>query len=484
MQLVTGSRAEGFALSSDYIGERPDFDLMFIYGGDWCVRTPYACNANDTESNVFKDNPEMAVEGCAPGYCRINIKPFKQLSVPTDIYDFPGSEQVRRQAQEPFALLLFGALLWGWYKPSSSLIRPLFTYAVYVPFLMGMFSLWAVEDEMKGGLYVELNKQTCLSSKEFLRWCIPLSYRTEYINPPQFQGPSHTLLGDDLVPALICLQPFPCMDQYLARERSTIWPTPEALAQISATPGMLVPTGMKGSPNCDIEWRFSFSAQEIILSQEMPPWIKAGYRAFKYTTKHLLHALRISVDSTNEEVIFQDASSKHLIARLVCGYRKYRIEFQQNPLFLREEYIAVTKENESRVCSYHLKTILLWSLEDPNTWQEQCPFRLMLRLLRDLENHLTSGSLRHYFNIDCNLFQNVSIKELAFTRACVGEILRNPFFVMCRTAVKRVDSSNHNVSRSSKRKNTPCLVIYQISAFVTRILCAYYLRYKYLYLVW
>ena len=193
----------------------------------------------------------------------------------------------------------------------------------------------------------------------------------------------------------------------------------------------------KGSTNYHFEWRFSFSVQEICLASAMPEWIKTGYRVFKYTMKYYLSVLRSSNDPTNQENVNLNSSIEHLVDEMMSRYTQNLIDLQHNSVSHREK--DAMDQPEGSVCSFHFKTILLWSLEDPDTWENNCPFRLMLRLLCILEGHLVFGSLPHYFNIECNLFENVSIKDLALTRACVVEILHDPIAAICHTSKKQID---------------------------------------------
>ena len=430
---MTGSRSEAFALSCDYVHEEPDLDIMFLYGREWCVRMPGMCTVNEPAQQTY---PEMDAEGCASGYCRIYMKGTQKLLRPA-----------KRCSYFPIKIVEFvlfhlaftiSYLAGAFYRnpdvPRKKILLNVITIYISLAFF-NKVTAYLIRRIRSPDLYLKYNGKTILLPQTFLRQVsIPFNISTE-----KFQGPSHTIFDLDLVPALICLQPFPCIEQYLMRERSTKWPTSQTLAQIAATPGVLVPTGKKGSPNYYFEWRFSFSVQEICLAWAMPKWVKAGYRAFKYTLKCYLRALRSSEDSPDHDTVNLNSSLKHQIDNMMSGYVQYLIDLQQNSVSHREKD-DVEKETEGSVCSFHFKTILLWSLEDPDTWNDNCPFRLMLRLLRTLEGHLVFGTLPHYFNVECNLFENVSMKDLALTRACVLEIMRDPVAAICHTAVRTGDS--------------------------------------------
>ena len=387
----------------------------------------------------------MDTEDCASGYCQI----YEKCTPPLPRLPQRFSSSTIRNERWTVSLTCVEFIccsLLGWrYFPKNLTIKCILLQSLITPFVLLSAGFLNFPNSSPQRVFILRNGRKILSTKRFLAGVSDRSYINSL---PHFQGPSmryfdfikypsNPVADHDLVPALICLQPFPCMKQYLVRERSTMWPIPNTLSKIAATPGVLVPTGRKGSLNVDTEWRYSFSVQEICLSQEMPGWVKTGYRAFKYTLKHLSHALRISVDSTDEEVLYQDESVKQLIDRMVSAYTKYRMELPNWGFRL-----DLANEDESKFCTYHMKSILFWSLEDQDTWKEPCPFRLMLRLLNKLEGHLRSGILPHYFNIECNLFANIPRKELALINACVVEILSDPVAAMCHTAV------NPNISRN------------------------------------
>ena len=71
MKLVSGSRAEGFALSEEFTHETPDTDKMFLYGDDWSVSEP---DVHPSIENTLKAYFEMDTEDCSPCYCRIYVK--------------------------------------------------------------------------------------------------------------------------------------------------------------------------------------------------------------------------------------------------------------------------------------------------------------------------------------------------------------------------------------------------------------------------
>ena len=376
-----------------------------------------------------------------------------------------------------YTLLLTICAVIGWrYLPQNLTVKCMALQSFHYLCTLALGALTKFKSSSSPRFFIPWHGNLVLAPKLFIEGMSDKNYLNA---ETQIQGPSMQYPGiipnnfdptcdHDLVPALICLQPFPCIKQYLMWEWSTLWPSAKALAQMADIPGVLVPTGRKGSPNTDIEWRYSFSVQEICRSQEMPGWVKAGYRAFKYTLKHMSHVLRVAMVPTDEEVLYQDISVKQLIDRMMSEYTKYRDGLQLQKSNLQCDIDDdLQKEGESRVCSYHMKTILMWSLEDPYTWKEQSPFWLMLCLLRNMERHLRYGSLPHYFSDDCDLFANVSLNELALTCACVVEILRNPVAVMCHTAVKPTSATDLLDCQISRQKQ---MIIRRKKAVLIRFL--------------
>ena len=207
-------------------------------------------------------------------------------------------------------------------------------------------------------------------------------------------GPANTdrVRGRDTdhVLALICSAPFPCITQYLARPRTTQWPSLKALEEIAILPGLLVATGKRGSVDHDWQWRQSYSPQEVHLAQDMPDWVKVAFRALKAT----MNSVKKRIDEEGS-----DTETKI-------------------------------------VCSFYMKTGLLWLLEEADTWQDTNSFRLMIQLLVRIDHHLETGNLPHYFNPACDLLDNVPEKVLELTKKCVKVILNDPVDAMIKACAK------------------------------------------------
>ena len=296
--------------------------------------------------------------------------------------------------------------------------------------------------------FIPWNGEMILSPELFIQGLSGIDFLHEKI---QTHGPAMQLTKTryhneieqyDLVPALVCLQPFPCIKHYLVRERPTLWPASKARAQIAAMPGVLVPTGGKGSPNIHTEWRYSFSVQEICLSQEMHGWVKAGYRAFKYTQIHLSRVLWISVYrySTDEEVSYLDISVMRLIYRMTHSYIRYVAELEIQDWMSQRD---LANKDESTFYSYHMKNYSVVVSRRSAHLEGEMFFSTIAPSPSNPGRLFNVWDIALYFNTHCNVFTDVTGREVALIRSCVVEILREAFAAMIHTAAKP------NISKST-----------------------------------
>ena len=175
----------------------------------------------------------------------------------------------------------------------------------------------------------------------------------------------------DLVFALGCSRPLPFIQDFCKRQRPGRWPYQHTMKSMCNRIGVLVCVGHKGSPPVlqRTQFRFSFSIQEVLLAKDMPPWVKQGFIAFKYTVTAELKKVKQSAVS----------------------------------------------EGRSYISSYHMKTVLLWMLERNNhLWHAQCPFHIFLLLIRTFKSHLlsTPPNIPNYFIPECNLLENTDETEI------------------------------------------------------------------------
>ena len=238
-ELKTGSRPEGFTLFYEYVHDTPDLDIMFLCGGEWCVHVSGKCIVNETTEETYL---EMNTDGCAPGYCQIHIKGTHKLLRPAQKCSYIYLRIIENALKWAFTIsYLVGTL----FRDPTERMKVLMSGVGFcISFaLTAKLTRHILRRVFSPYLFLEHHGKIIVLPQEFLRQLIlPFHIKSE-----KFQGPSHATLDLDVVPGLICLQPFPCIGQYLMRARSSLWPTPNALIQIASVPGMIVPTGNKSA---------------------------------------------------------------------------------------------------------------------------------------------------------------------------------------------------------------------------------------------
>ena len=161
----------------------------------------------------------------------------------------------------------------------------------------------------------------------------------------------------DIAPAILCDVPVDVKDAWLKRKR--FWPDQRLVEKISSLHCYLLAKPHPHTANKLLEWRFSFSSAELLLSSAIKPWQKQTFMVVK--------ALR----------------------------RKY----------LQEPKL---------VASYHLKTVLFWVLESmPDQIRESCSRAdLLQRLIDKLISCLKTKNLSHFFIPKNNMFSHYEDKDL------------------------------------------------------------------------
>ncbi|CAC5423065.1 unnamed protein product [Mytilus coruscus] len=141
---------------------------------------------------------------------------------------------------------------------------------------------------------------------------------------------------------------------WIIRSRRT-WPSSDLISKIVSCGVLYVPIGFKGSSNEKLQWRISFSVAEKIL-------------------------------------IF---SFNHV--QLLC-YALLKI--------LVKETVEKDEDLKSLLCSYFLKTLMFWMLEesDPSMWRPDKMIPCFMSCLKRLIYCVDYSTLLHYFIPDYNLF--------------------------------------------------------------------------------
>ncbi|VDI16352.1 Hypothetical predicted protein [Mytilus galloprovincialis] len=153
------------------------------------------------------------------------------------------------------------------------------------------------------------------------------------------------------------------------RRPRTAWPSPELISKIISCGVLFVPIGCKGSINENLEWRISFSVGEKFLTF-----------SFSHT-------------------------------QLLC-YAMLKL--------LLKEIIEKYGDLKGLLCSYFLKTLMFWILEEtePYSWRPNNLIPCFMACLQRLLYCVEYSILSHYFIPDNNLFLlrfNTSNKEALTT---------------------------------------------------------------------
>lgn len=174
----------------------------------------------------------------------------------------------------------------------------------------------------------------------------------------------------DIAPAILCDVPVKIKDAWLKRKRC--WPDQGLVEKISSLKCYLLAKPHPFTTNKLLEWRFSFSSAELLLSSAVKPWQKQ--------TLMVLKALR----------------------------RKY---FQEPKV----------------VASYHLKTVLFRVLESmPDRIRESCSRGALLqRLLDELISCAQTKNLPHFFIPENNMFSHYEDNDLVTVLSKFQDIQNN-----------------------------------------------------------
>ncbi|XP_063397368.1 uncharacterized protein LOC134681645 [Mytilus trossulus] len=173
---------------------------------------------------------------------------------------------------------------------------------------------------------------------------------------PQIHGPCLSICDEslDLAYCLKCDKWVSQAKPWISRSRS-IWPSSELISKITSCGILFVPIGNKGSINEHLQWRISFSVAEKILIY-----------SFSHT-QLLCYALL-----------------KTLLKEIVNG----------------------KKELKDLLCSYFLKTLMFWMLEENDTsvWRPDNIIPCFMACLKRLLYCVEYSTLLHYFIPNNNLF--------------------------------------------------------------------------------
>ena len=176
-----------------------------------------------------------------------------------------------------------------------------------------------------------------------------------------FHGPAaflEGLLSDsttmDLVPCIRLLAWPPVAQSWISRERQHSWPCDAIVSEVQRNGCDLVFVSHQNYKNDSRQFRYSFSRAEVTLIRSWTPVQQLVYHMLRYFTK---------------QAIIREADDKV-------------------------------------VCTYHIKTLMLWACERKSLvwWESSCVLVLCSNLLDTLIRWIRKKKCPHYFIPDWNLF--------------------------------------------------------------------------------
>src|SRR6218665_899313 len=201
----------------------------------------------------------------------------------------------------------------------------------------------------------------------------------------RLSGP-HNRYIIDLVGSIWCPQWPKEAQGWRNRPRSNLWPTDDIISEVVHNGCHVVYVQHRSCRDDIYQWRLSFSFAEVILLQSWTPTQQIVYHLLRFFSKR--------------ELIEKDCP----------------------------------KEDEV-LCTYHLKTLMLWTCEEtsPEFWNLSSVIAICCELLKKLSKWLKKRRCSNYFIPEANLFHDqTSPKALEKTvrrlnEFCNSEILSNWF---------------------------------------------------------
>lgn len=188
------------------------------------------------------------------------------------------------------------------------------------------------------------------------------------------------------------------------------------------------------------EYQLGYTSVDYVLAVECPFWPPA---AQKWATRKRnwppLADVKIIVENGCHLVpLAPNISHKDL-----CTFWRYSFSVAENIIMFRlEQDLPIAKQCIRFVkmlrkayfdfpeilSSYHIKTIVLWTVEklSMHTWAEESIVMCVLQILDSITHCLVQGQCPNYFILECNLFQNIPRDVLRTTARQISKIRRNP----------------------------------------------------------
>ena len=160
----------------------------------------------------------------------------------------------------------------------------------------------------------------------------------------------------DIVPAIRLLA-WPSLAQsWISRGRNQSWPSNAIVSEVQRNGCDLVYVSHRDHKHDDLQWRYSFSRAEVTLIRSWTPIQQLVYHMLRYVTKQTI--------------------------------------------------IREWKDGDKVICTYHIKTLMLWACErkSPVWWESNCVIVLCSKLLGTLMKWIGENMCPHYFIPEWNLF--------------------------------------------------------------------------------
>ena len=166
----------------------------------------------------------------------------------------------------------------------------------------------------------------------------------------------------DLVLSMRILGWPPATQSWISRDRNHAWPSNAIVSEVQRNGCDLVRVSHRDHKNDRLQWRYSFSRAEVTLIRSWTP-----------------------------------------IQQLVFHMLRY---------FVKLVIIRDWKDDDKVICTYHIKTLMLWACErnPPVWWKSNCVIVLCSELLDTLMKWIGKKQCPHYFIPEWNLF-DYTMKE-------------------------------------------------------------------------
>ena len=177
-----------------------------------------------------------------------------------------------------------------------------------------------------------------------------------------FKSMSPKSRSTDIVAYIRLLAWPPVAQSWIQRDRNYAWPSNAIVSEVQQNGCDVVHVSHRDYKHDNYQWRYSFSRAEVILIRNWTPIQQLVYHMLRYFTKQTI--------------------------------------------------ISEWKDDDEVVCTYHIKTMMLWACErkSPVWWESNCVLVLCSKLLSTFMRWVSKKICPHYFIPKWNLF-DYTMKE-------------------------------------------------------------------------